>query len=81
MGKCSTILMEAKTWRPLSRTREREVGGGGGVEVKIRWVTNPAAPGAAPTHVRPSGKPAAVLAAVRGAASRTVKGGRLQAWG
>lgn len=30
MGKCSTILMEAKTWRPLSRTREREVGGGGG---------------------------------------------------
>lgn len=80
MGKCSTILMEAKTRRPLSRTREREVGGGG-VGVKSRWVTNPAAPGAAPTHVRPSGKPAAVLAAVRGAASRTVKGGRLQAWG
>lgn len=43
---------------------------------KSRWVTNPAAPEAAPTHARPSRKPPLALAAVRSAASRTVNRGR-----
>lgn len=73
VAECSKILIQVKTRRSLSRTPSGKSEGAGWGEES--GVTNPAAPGAAPT-LAPSRKPPAAQEVVWRTASRTVRGGR-----